>query len=116
MPIVDCLTICARALLHRRHVDFDAADLDAVRRELVLRAMNQLGGLEQRLRRNTARVQARAAERIGAVLVLPLVDAGDLELVLAGANRARIAGGTAADDDDVVLRHGDSEVKTVGCG
>ena len=90
-------------LLHGREVELDAADLDAVHGELVLRAMEQLGGFEQRLRGNAARVQAGAAERVGTVLVLPLVDAGDLELVLAGADRAGIAGGTAADDDDVVL-------------
>ena len=70
------------ALLHRGDVHRRARDLDAVRRELVLRAVIELGGFEQRLRRNAARIQAGAAERGRAVAVLPLVDAGDGELVL----------------------------------
>jgi hypothetical protein len=94
--------LCA-ALLHGRDVEVDAADLHAVHGELVLRAMEQLGGLQQRFGRNAARVEARAAERVGAVLVLPLVDAGDLELVLAGADCAGITGGATADDDHIVL-------------
>jgi hypothetical protein len=69
-----------------------------------MRPVIQLGGFQQRFGRDTPRVKARAAERIFAVRVLPLVDAGDGELVLAGANRGRIAGGTAADDDDVERR------------
>src|SRR6185295_6305411 len=90
-------------LLHGGEVEVDAADLHAMHCELMLRAMEQLGGFEQRFGRNAARVEAGAAERVGAVLVLPLVDAGDFELVLAGADRAGITGGAAADDDDVVL-------------
>ncbi len=103
MPSVDCLTIVRAALLHGREVELDAADLHAVHGELVLGAVEQLRGFEQRFRGNAAGVETGAAERVGTVLVLPLVDARDLELVLAGADRAGITGGTAADDDDVVL-------------
>ena len=109
MPCVECLDDLRLPLLHRREVEPTLADLDAVRGELVLRAVKELGGLEQRLRRNAAGVQAGAAEGVAAVLVLPFVDAGDLELVLGGADRAGIAGGTAADDDDVVLGIGHPE-------
>jgi len=52
-----------------------------VRGELVVRTVIELGRLEQRLRGDAARVQAGAAEGMAAVVVLPLVDAGDLEPV-----------------------------------
>src|SRR6185503_18279851 len=104
------------ALLHGCEVELDTADLHAVHGKLVLRAMEQLRGFEHRLGRDAARVEARAAERIGAVLVLPLVDAGDFELVLTGADRAGITGRAAADDDHIVLGHADSLVLTVAGG
>src|SRR5581483_8612629 len=53
--------------------------------------------------RNTARVQAGAAERRRVVLVQPGVDAGGLAAELRGADRGRITGGSAADDHDVVI-------------
>src|SRR5688572_16974463 len=93
------------ALLHGREIELDAADLHAVHGELVLGAMEQLGRFEHRLGWNAARVETGAAEGVGTVLVLPLVDAGDLELVLAGADGAGITGGTAADHDHIVLGH-----------
>ena len=69
--------------------------------ELLARAVHELGGLEQRLRRYAAGVQAGATEGMAAVEVLPFVDAGDGEAVLAGADRGGIAGRAAANDDDV---------------
>src|SRR6185312_4457374 len=57
---------------------------------------------------NAARVQAGAAEGIRTILVHPLIDTRDLELVLAGADGGGITGGTTADDDDVVLGHASS--------
>jgi hypothetical protein len=96
------------ALLHGREIELDAADLHAVHGELMLCAMQQLGRFEHRLGGNAARVETSAAEGVGAVLVLPLVDAGDLELVLAGADGAGITGGTAADDNHIVLGHENS--------
>ena len=50
---------------------------------------------QQRLRRNAADVDARAAER------LVHLDADGVEAELRGANRGDVAAGTAADDDDV---------------
>src|SRR5581483_9277157 len=91
------------ALLHRGEIERDLAGLDAVHFELVLCAMEQLGRFEQGLGRNTARVQAGAAERRRVVLVQPGVDAGGLEAELRGADRGRITGGSAADDHDVVI-------------
>src|ERR687897_1005170 len=49
-------------------------------------AVIELRGFEQRLRRNTARVQTRAAECRRAIAVFPFIDACDGELVLAGAD------------------------------
>ncbi len=73
-----------------------------MRRKLLVRAMEQLGGFQQRLGRDAAGVQAGAAEGGGTVAVLPFVDAGDAQFVLAGADGGRIAGRAAADDDDIV--------------
>ena len=60
-----------------------------------------LGRLQQRLRRDAADVGARAARRGLAVGARPVVDAGDLEAELRGADRGDVAAGTGADDDDV---------------
>ena len=99
----------ALALLHRRDVEGEALDLDAVRRKLVLRAMVKLRGFEQCLGRDATGIEAGAAEGRAAVAVLPFVDAGDRQLVLRRANGRRIAGRPAADDDDVeTVSHGES--------
>ena len=97
----ELLDDAALAHLHRLDVDAEPADVNAVRLELRVRAVIELGGLEQRLRRNAADVQAGAAEQARALLVLPVVDAGGRQTELRGAQRGRIAGRTAADDDDV---------------
>src|SRR5256886_17585780 len=81
----------ALALLHLRQIERRARHLDAVHGELLVHAMVELGGLQQRLGRDAARVQAGAAERGAAVAVLPLIYTGDAELVLRGADRSRIA-------------------------
>src|SRR5882724_8205349 len=89
-------------LEHGSEVERQAADLDAMDRELVHGALIQLRGLEQRLRGDASGVQAGSAERKAAVAVLPFIDAGDFELVLGGMNRGGIARGPAADHDDVI--------------
>src|SRR6185295_9498796 len=94
------------ALLHLRDVEGDATDIDAVHAEFVLRLVIQLRGFEQGLRRDAARIGAGAAEDGRAVLVLPFVDAGHLQLVLRRANGGGITRRTATDDDHVVfVRH-----------
>jgi len=100
------------ALLHDGEVQRQIADLDALHLELVLGALKQLRGLEQGFRGDASGVQAGSAERETAVGVLPFVDAGDLELVLRGANRGGIARGTAADHDHIVdLAHTPSTMR-----
>ena len=86
------------ARLHLGHVDADrgAAERDAP----VLRVLDDLQRvrvLEQRLGRNAAPQQAGAAER------LLLLDDGDLQAELRGADRGDVAAGAGADHDDVVF-------------
>ena len=63
----------------------------------VLRDLERVRVLEQRLGRNAAPVQAGAAER-----GLPLDDGG-LQAELRGADRGDVPAGSGADDDEVVL-------------
>src|SRR5690606_16603711 len=91
----------ALALEHLADVHRERAYADAVRGKLRLRAMVELGRFEQRLRRDAADVQARAAERIAAVRRRPFVDASSLEAELSRSYRRGIAGRSAADHDDV---------------
>ena len=56
---------------------------------------HHLGGLDERLCRNAANVQADAAE-------LVLLDDGGLEAELVGADGGFVTAGAGADDDDVV--------------
>ena len=90
------------ALLHGRDIHRHLAGMDAVRGELGSCPMEKFGRFEQGLGGDATRVEAGATEGGAAVVVLPSIDAGDLEPVLAGADRGRIARRTAADDDDVV--------------
>src|SRR5262249_6247104 len=93
------------ALLHLRDVELHARHLDAVHAELALGLDEQFARFEQRLGGNTARIRAGAAEHGAAVLVLPLVDARDLELVLRRANGRGISRRTATDDDHIIFSH-----------
>ncbi len=58
--------------------------------------VEDLGAVEQGLRRDAADVQARSAE------LVVLLDQGRFESVLAGADRRRVAGRSTADDGNVV--------------
>ena len=74
----------------------------------VLDDLQRVRVLEQRLGRNAAPQQARAAER------LLLLDDGDFQPELRGADRGHIAAGAGADHDDVVfVGHGSSRVRRV---
>ena len=89
------------AFLHLREVERRGGHLDAVDREFRLQTVVQLARLEQRLGRDAARVQAGAAEGRRPVLVLPLINTGDGEVVLCRADGRRVARRTPADHDDV---------------
>src|SRR5262249_18638535 len=83
------------AFHHRGQVETEPADADAVIGELVACQVEQLAGIEERLARDAADVQAGAAERG------PLVDAGDAHAELGRAQRRDISAGAAADYDEV---------------
>ena len=86
---------------HRGDVEFDVAGADAVRGEVVPRFFVEGGAFEQRFGGDAADVQAGAAE--GGCCF----DAGGFVAELGGADGGDVAAGATADDDDVVVFHGD---------
>jgi hypothetical protein len=100
------------ARLHLGDVHRYLFDTDSVAREFLVRAVVELGRLEQRLRRDAAGVEARASEGAGAIAILTFVDAGGLQPVLGRADCGHIPGRSRADDDDVEgSAHRDSPMK-----
>ena len=83
-------------LHHRGEIELRRADDDAERREAVAGLLEHLRGVKQRLGGDAADVEAGAAER------LALLDHGDLHAELRGADRADIAAGAGADDDEII--------------
>ncbi len=102
-PPVMPLTIAARRFCMAARSRLSPVAPDAVGGELVLGAMPELRGFQQRLGGNAAGIQAGAAECAAAVAIAPGVDAGHLEPVLRGADRRRVARGPPADDHHVVI-------------
>ncbi len=92
-------------LLHGGEVELELVHLDAEVAEFVAGALVKLGGFEQRLGRDAARIETGAAEGVLVLAVLPVVYAGGLESVLRGADRGHVAAGSAADHDYVVGYH-----------
>src|SRR6185503_1791193 len=83
------------------HVDLGILDADTVRRQVVREVPELARGIQQRLGRDAAHVEAGAAQCLLAVLAGEGVDAGGLQAQLRGADRGHIAGRAGADDDDV---------------
>ncbi len=88
------------ALEHGGDVASQLADLDAVHIAALLDGVENLGGMQQRLRRDAAHVEARAAER-GVFL-----DECGFKAKLRGAKRGYVAAGAGANDEEVVICHG----------
>ena len=82
-------------LEHRREIERQLSDADAVRRRRVSSKLVMLRRRQQRLGRNAADVDARAAER------LVHLDANGGQPELRGTNGGDITARAAADDDDV---------------
>ena len=84
-----CIVSRSSSTLARLHAPFGERP--------VTRFLEQLGGVEQRLGRDAADVEAGAAERLAAF------GAGGLEAELRGADRGDIAAGAGADHQDVEI-------------
>jgi methionine-S-sulfoxide reductase len=87
------------AALHRGEVELDPRHAHAVFAQSVARLEEPLARLEERLARDAPDAHAGASE--GGLLL----DAGDAEPQLRGADRGDVAAGSGTDDDDVVLGH-----------
>ena len=83
-------------LHHRAHVERGLADDDAERGHAMPRLVEHFRGVQQGLGGDAADVEAGAAQRRA------LLDHGDLHAELRRADRADIAAGTGADNDDVI--------------
>ena len=98
--VVDALDVAVDAFVlelhHRGEVERRLTDLDAHLGEHVPGFLEQLGSMQQRLRRDAADVEAGAAEG------LALLDHRHLHAELRRADGADIAAGAGADDDEVV--------------
>ena len=81
---------------HRRDVDRQSADLDAVAAEPVVGQVVELARIEQGLARNAADVEAGAAQG------RPLLDAGDLPPELCRPDGRDVTAGTRPDHDQVI--------------
>src|SRR5205823_5996479 len=81
---------------HGGEIELRRRDLDAHCLELVAGLLEQMRGVQQRLRRDAPHIQTCAAEG------LVLLDHGDLQSKLRSADRAHIAARAGADDCEVV--------------
>ena len=88
--------------LHLRPIDRRAFALEAHIGKVVFGFVQHMRGMQQRLGRDTADVQAGAAQRLAAL------DTGGFEAQLGAADGGYIAAGAGADDDDIVAGHGRS--------
>ncbi len=100
---LDALDVAVNALLlevhHRRQVELRRGDADAHLGKGMRSLLEHLGGMQQRLRRHAADIQARAAE--GRILL----DDRHLHAELRRAHRADIAAGAGTDDNQIVSSH-----------
>ncbi|EKE16659.1 MAG: hypothetical protein ACD_10C00868G0001 [uncultured bacterium] len=96
------------ARLHDRHVDRRLANFDALGFKAVPRLLEQVRGMQQGLRRNTANVQAGATKTRLTFRVSVGIGFGtsSRETELRSANRRNVATGTTTDNEHVkLLRH-----------
>ena len=82
---------------HPAEIEPDLADFDAMLGQRMAGFSEFLGGLQQRLRRNAADIEASPAEG------LAHLDACGFEPELSGADRRNIASRPAADNGNVVM-------------
>jgi hypothetical protein len=98
--VIDPLNVAVDRLVleleHGAKIELWRTNADAHLGEAVAGLLEHLGSVQQRLRRDTADVEAGAA--VGAALF----DDGDLHAELCRADRTDIAPGASADDDEIV--------------
>src|SRR5438105_2704320 len=100
---LDTLDVAVDALLlevhHRRQIEFRRGNADAHLGKGVRVLLEHFAGMQQRLRRHAADIEAGATEsRV-------LLDHGDLHAELRRAHRADISARAGADDDEIVGSH-----------
>ena len=97
---LDALDVAVDALVlerhHRREIELGRGHADAHLAEAVAGLLEQFGGVQQRLRRDAADIEAGAAEGRA------LFHHGGFQAELRRADGADIAAGAGADDDEVV--------------
>ena len=103
MPPVNVSTILSLRASMAARSSFTPSTVMPCSANLCMHALVVLRGLEQRLGRNAAHVQAGAAQAGLALAVLPVVDADGLEAELRGADGGGVAARAGADDCDVEL-------------
>jgi hypothetical protein len=84
---------------HGGKVELGGADVDAELFEAVTGFLEELGGVQQGFGRNAAGVEA------GAAMGAALVDHGDLEAELGGADGADVTAGSGADHHEIIGSH-----------
>ena len=95
LPSMPC---CLKFIIAGRS-SFGAETLTPIFAKRMPGLLEHLGGVQQRLRRHAADIEAGAAER------RVLLDHGDLHAELRRAHRADISAGTGADDNEIVSGH-----------
>ena len=112
--IVDAFDVAVDALLlvfeHRCEIDRRLADLDAHVGEFMRGFLVKLRGIEHRLRRDAADIEAGAAEG------RHLLDDGGLHAELRRANGADITAGTGTDNDEIVSHEVTPKLSVVMAG
>ncbi|MGY4599518.1 hypothetical protein ACVWXL_007264 [Bradyrhizobium sp. GM22.5] len=111
---LDALDVAVDALLlevhHRRQIELRRGDADAHLGEGMPGLLEHFGGVQQRLRRHAADIEAGAAER------RVLFDHGDFHAELRCTHRADITARSGADDDEIVCHERKSRKFSVeGC-
>ena len=102
-PLVRRPTMPSFHSMVRGEVDGRTLDPDAERRRprLLDGVMEGVGGMDQRLRRDAADIEAGAAQPASLFRLAALLDQHGVEAELAGADRRDVAAGPAAHDQDL---------------
>ena len=90
---------------HLMDVHFYTGDVDAVLGRLLFDEGVMMGGIQQRLGRNTSRIQAGSAQVGLAVTAQPVIHTGRIKSQLCTADRTDVTAGAGAYDYHVIIFH-----------